>query len=143
MVAMTIIMAVTVGIITMVTIVTHTMEVHIKTQLPEGNFSVITARCYKIHGYPPSHRLYKGKRLAASVSQEQDSGSWLEDTHYAANNQDPVLSLPTLNSEQYQQLLTLLNKQHVEGVNLGGTTDGAGFMVGKHFSFLTSFANGD
>ena len=48
MVAMTIIMAVTVGIITMVTIVTHTMEVHIKTQLLEGNFSVITVRCHGI-----------------------------------------------------------------------------------------------
>jgi len=27
-------------------------------------------RCYKIHGYPPGHKLHKGKRLAASVSQE-------------------------------------------------------------------------
>jgi len=77
------------------------------------------------------------------VSQEQDGGSWLEDTHYTLNKQDPVLSLPTLNSEQYQQLLALLNKQHTEGVIPGSTANGTGFMAGKHFSFLTSFASGD
>jgi len=56
----------------------------------------IMQRCYKIHGYPPGHRLHKGKRLVASVTQAQDSSSWLEDTHHTTNNQDHVLSLPTL-----------------------------------------------
>jgi len=81
--------------------------------------------------------------LAASVSQEQDSGSWLEDTHHSTGKQALVLSLPALNSEQYQQLLALLNKQHTEGVSSGNTTSGTGFMAGKYFSFLTSFVNGD
>jgi len=39
-------------------------------------------RCYKLHGYPPGHRLYRGKRMiAASVSQEQEGVFWLEDTN--------------------------------------------------------------
>ena len=25
-------------------------------------------KCYKLHGYPPGHRLYRGKRVAASVT---------------------------------------------------------------------------
>ena len=32
-------------------------------------------KCYKLHGYPLGHRLYKGKRVAASVAQEQDGVS--------------------------------------------------------------------
>ena len=37
-------------------------------------------KCYKVHGYPPDHRLHKGKRVAASVTQDQDGASWIEDT---------------------------------------------------------------
>jgi len=59
--------------------------------------------------------------LAASVSQDQVTGSWLEDTYHSTGKQDSVLSLHTLNSEQYQQLLALLNKQHTEGVSSGNT----------------------
>jgi len=103
----------------------------------------IVQRCYKIHGYPPGHKLHKVKRLAASVSQEQDGGSWLEESQYTTHNQDPAMSLPTLSSKQYQQLLTLLKKQHTEGTNSSNTANGTGFLAGKHFSFLTSFAKGD
>ena len=102
-------------------------------------------RCYKVHGYPPGHRLYRGKKLAASVTQEQEGVPWLEDVHNNSSTQEPALSLPTLNSEQYRQLLSLLSKQQSEGNTLGtsGTSVGTGFMAGKHFSFLTSFTNGD
>ena len=51
------------------------------------------------------------------------------------------MALPTLNSEQYQQLMTLLNKQQTE--NDAGSSVGTGFMAGKSFCFLTSFANRD
>ena len=36
-------------------------------------------KCYKLHGYPPGHRLHKGKRMAASVTQDQEGVSWLEE----------------------------------------------------------------
>ena len=49
--------------------------------LPEGNNSFFyhckilghtVQGCYKLHGYPPGHKLYGGKRMiAASISQEQ------------------------------------------------------------------------
>ena len=60
-------------------------------------------RCYKLHGYLPWHRLYRGKRMiAASISQEQEGVSRLEDTNASsAHHQTPVVSLPTLNEEQY------------------------------------------
>ena len=102
-------------------------------------------RCYKIHSYPRGHRSYRGKKLAASVTQEQEGVSWLEDVHNSSSAQEPALSLPTLNSEQYQQLLSLLSKQQAEGNTPGTsrTSVGTGFMTGKHFSFLISFSNGD
>jgi len=28
-------------------------------------------RCYKVYGYPPGNRLYRGKNLAAAVHNEQ------------------------------------------------------------------------
>jgi len=99
-------------------------------------------KCYKLHGYPPGHRLYRGKRVAASVTQEQDCVSWLEDTHCSTNNQAPALALPTLNSEQYQQLMSLLSKQQSEN-NSSSPSVGSGFLAGKTFYFLTSFASGD
>ena len=69
----------------------------------------------------------------------------MEDVHNNSSTQEPALSLPTLNSEQYQQLLSLLSKQQAEGNASGtsGTSVGTGFMAGEHFSFLTSFSNGD
>ena len=68
-------------------------------------------KCYKLHGYPPGHRLYKGKRMAASVTQDQEGVSWLEEGQNNSSSHEPALALPTLNSEQYQQLMTLLSKQ--------------------------------
>ena len=38
-------------------------------------FSDTVKKCYKIRGYPPGHRLYKNKRVAPSVTQEQDGAS--------------------------------------------------------------------
>jgi len=37
--------------------------------------------------------------------------------------------------------MVLLNKQQSE--NISGSSVGTGFLAGKHFCFLTSFANGD
>jgi len=31
-------------------------------------------RCYKIHGYPPGHKLYKGRKVAAMAHTENSSG---------------------------------------------------------------------
>ena len=100
-------------------------------------------KCYKLHGYPPGHRLYRGKRLAASVTQDQEGVSWLDDTHYNTSHQDsakPALALPTLNSEQYQQLMTLLGQQQTENDSAGPSV-GTGFLAGKSFCFHSSLAN--
>jgi len=80
--------------------------------------------------------------MAASVTREQDGVSWLEDTQCKVGNQEPALALPTLNSEQYQQLMALLNKQQSEN-NSSSSSIGTGFLAGKRFCFLKSFANGD
>ena len=77
------------------------------------------------------------------MTQELDGTSWIEEIH-GSNSPDnqhaPGVSLPTLNVEQYQHLLTLLNKHPEEGHN---SLNGTGFTAGKPFSFLTSFKSGD
>jgi len=100
-------------------------------------------KCYKIYGYPPGHRLHKSRRVTASVTQDQDSISWLEDGHGSSSSDTqhvPAVSLPTLDAEQYQRLLALLSKQKEEGHTV---FNGTGFMAGKPFCFLTSFKSGD
>jgi len=98
-------------------------------------------RCYKIHSYPPGHRLYRSKRLAAAAIHGQDEESWLGGLPGTASSDSaPVVSLPTLNADQFQQLLSLLDKQQGENHN---STSGTGFMVGKTFCFLTSIKNND
>ena len=62
-------------------------------------------KCYKIHGHPPSHRLYQSKRVVAFVPEEQDGMSWIEDLHGLTSYEKqygPAISLATLNVEQYQ-----------------------------------------
>jgi len=87
-------------------------------------------KCYKLHGFPPDHRLHKGRRVAASVTQDQDNASWLEGVQGPSSSSDtqhdPAVSLPTLDAEQYQQLLTLLSKQKEEGHT---SFNGTGFLA--------------
>ena len=106
-------------------------------------------RCYKLHGYPQVHRLYRGKRVAASVIQDQESGCWLEDVHTTTPSETQpsvALSLPTLNTEQYQQLLQLRSKQSLDNNHptYPATSVGTGFMAGKDsFCFATTFDSGN
>ena len=70
--------------------------------------------------------------MAASVIQELEEGSWLEGIHNSSvsaigdNQPAPTVSLPTLTADQYQQLLTLLNKQ-IEASNAGSN-----WLFGRH-----------
>jgi len=84
--------------------------------------------------------------MAASVTQEQEGVSWLDEAHCNSNSQDsamrPALALPTLNTEQYQQLMALLSKQQVENSSAGSLV-GTGFLAGKHFCFHRTFSSGD
>jgi len=32
-----------------------------------------TQRCFKLHGYPPEHRLYKGRKVVVVVQAERNS----------------------------------------------------------------------
>jgi len=63
-------------------------------------------RCYKIHGYPPGHKLYKGKRMAAAVHNDQADCSI---TNNLGATQSSSLA-PPLTSEQHSQLMQLLSK---------------------------------
>ena len=77
--------------------------------------------------------------MAASVTQDQDGASWMEDVS-SDKQSAPAVALPTLNVDQYQQLLSLLSK-HQEGAH--DFFNGTGFMADKPFCFLTSFKNED
>jgi len=96
-------------------------------------------RCYKLHGYPPGHRLYKGKKMAASVHNDQTSFTLPQD---AIPTQQHALTLPSLTAEQYSQLLQLLSKHSSDMENTTGNGDvAAGFLAGKRYCMLASFAN--
>ena len=84
--------------------------------------------------------------MAASVMQESEENSWLEGMNNSSvsthvNNQlVPGISLPTLRLDQYQQLLSLLNRQS-EAHN--SSSVGAGFLAGIKFCFIAPFNNGN
>lgn len=57
-------------------------------------------KCYKLHGYPPGHRLYKGRKVAAIAQTDSTEG------HTFGQNQDRVQQVsqdttPALTNEQY------------------------------------------
>ncbi|KAJ8424537.1 hypothetical protein Cgig2_021542 [Carnegiea gigantea] len=94
-----------------------------------GNCIVITATSQDI----PSKN--------AINSTDLEINSWLENIHnppganasHHGNTQPaPTVILPTLNAEQYQQLLSLLNKQSGEVRS---------FLAGTKFCFVTFFDN--
>ena len=71
-------------------------------------------RCYKIHGYPPGHKLHnRGKKVTAIVQTDTSSevvGPQITSSslgQYNLFNQAPV---PGLIAEQYAQLMALLYK---------------------------------
>lgn len=49
-------------------------------------------KCYKLHGFPPGHKFYKGKKVAANVTQSQDN----PDGVWTANNVVNNTSVPAL-----------------------------------------------
>ena len=72
-------------------------------------------RCYKIHGYPPGHRFYKGKRVAP-VAQTEPSSSYnmiqsQDQAHPAVSSSISQSSAPpSFTQEQYNQLWSLLSQ---------------------------------
>ena len=54
-------------------------------------------RCYKIYGYPPRHRLYKGKRMATKVHNDQARYNSTQDVSSSQTSS----SSPALTPEQY------------------------------------------
>ena len=57
-------------------------------------------RCFKVHGYPPGHKLYnKNKRMVAAVQAD----------HTSSHIESALTALvPGLTAEQYTQLMALL-----------------------------------
>ena len=94
-------------------------------------------KCYKLHGYPPGYRLYKGRKVASIAQVDSAEG------HTFDQNQDRVqqatqATVPALTNEQYNQLMLLLNQQ-ANGSNEDMNT--ASFLAGKRFYFFTSINN--
>lgn len=56
-------------------------------------------KCYKLHGYPPSHPRYNSNRKIANTAQVQDSDTTLN------------VFNPSFTCEQYSYLMTLINKE--------------------------------
>lgn len=77
-----------------------------------------TQRCFKLHGYPPKHRLYRGK-VAAVAQTEIDSDAQPSQSH-------------ALTTEQYNQLIQLLQHHNsdMDKPNENGSI--AGFFAGPH-----------
>ena len=95
-------------------------------------------KCYKIHGYPPGHKLYKGRKLAAAVHAESTGVGSVQDMSSQAAS-----VVPPLTSEQYSQLIQLLNKHSsMDNATVGNESIGAaGLMAGKKYCFFTSHTN--
>lgn len=58
-------------------------------------------RCWKIHGYPPNHPNFKGKKAAHVASNDENEGDEGDQGSIATN----------MSIEQYNQLQSLLNNQ--------------------------------
>lgn len=78
-----------------------------------------TQRCFKLHGYPPKHRLYRGGKVAAVAQTEIDSDAHPSQSH-------------VLTTEQYNQLIQLL-QHHNSDMDKPNENGGiAGFFAGPH-----------
>ena len=88
-----------------------------------------TQRCYKIHGYPPGHKLYRGRRVAAAFHNDTT-------INFPSPSASPISGL---SSEQYTQVMQLLSKpsSDTESATIGTTS----LMPGKGFCMFTSFGN--
>ena len=63
-------------------------------------------RCYKNHRYPPGHKLYRGRKMAATVVHSDSTAGF---TQELSCSQASTTAL-ALTSEQYSQLMKLLSK---------------------------------
>ena len=61
-----------------------------------GYVGHVKEKCYKLYGYPPGHKLYKGQNQP--------------DANQASMN-SPVLQASSFTPKQYQQILALINTQ--------------------------------
>ena len=69
-----------------------------------------TQRCYKVHGYPPGHRLYRGKKMAATVHNDQTGRNSAPE---GSSSQSSSVA-PPLTTDQYSQLMQLLSKHSLD-----------------------------
>lgn len=103
-------------------------------------------KCYKIHGYPPGHKFYKGRKVLAAAAQTDSVGFGI------SSAQDKVTQVPTrdlsqaaapsLTNAQYNQLMLLLNQQNVnQDRSNSEDMNAASFLVGRRFCFFTSLDN--
>ena len=67
-------------------------------------------KCYKIHGYPPGHKLYKGRRIDAVVQSSDGAQASLTNLEvYNIHAHTGSASTPVLTHEQYSQVLSKYN----------------------------------
>ena len=97
-------------------------------------------KCYKIHGYPPGHRLSRGRRMATSVQIADDvQTNNVNCETYADAVNASMTTVPALTSEQYNQLMQVLSKYNTEqGQGSNDAATAAGFLAGKTYCFLST-----
>ena len=66
-----------------------------------GNMGHVKEKCYKLHGYPPGHKLYKGQNQPASNQASMNS---------------LALQASSFTPKQYQQILALINTQPISNL---------------------------
>lgn len=88
-----------------------------------------TQRRFKLHGYPPGHKFYKGRRIVAIAQTKSEADNNLSQS-------------PASTAEQYNQLMQLL-EHHTPITDKPNENGGVvGFFAGKTFCFLTKSTNG-
>ena len=96
-------------------------------------------RCFKVHGYPPGHRLYNKNRKVAAAVQAEHTSRHIESSHTSLNQ--PAFTVPSsapipgLTTKQYTQLLALWQKSSSESLEASY----AGFMAGNKICLFSSF----
>jgi len=93
-------------------------------------------RCYKIHGYPSGHKLYRGRKMAATVVHNDSAAGFTQEL----SSSKASTTAPALTSEQYSQLIQLLSKHcsDRDSSTRTGEMGAANFLAGKKYCLFTT-----
>jgi len=100
-------------------------------------------RCCKIHGYPPGYRLYKGRKMAATIHNNSADFNSAAEGASTELHRHTTSAIPGLSLEQYSQLLQLLNKHssEIDSTNSSANIGATSFLAGTSYCMTTLFAH--